>query len=139
MKIDDLAVCLARNKEKNVYFILPGYATIPIHFHLTELGRVQKDFIDCGGNVRQVVTCTLQLWVADDTDHRLTADKFYKIILAGAKLISGDLQVEVEYQQESLTVFKLDHVHVQDNSIEIYLAPKLTACLAPDRCGVTVK
>ena len=26
------------------------------HFHVTEVGRVQKDFVDCGGTVRRLVT-----------------------------------------------------------------------------------
>lgn len=45
----------------------PDAAFVPAHFHITEIGRIQKDFIDCGGTVRSAVTCLLQVWVAHDT------------------------------------------------------------------------
>ncbi|MEI7863404.1 MAG: DUF6428 family protein, partial [Planctomycetota bacterium] len=37
--------------------MLPDKSFVPAHFHITEVGRVQKDFIDCGGTVRSATTC----------------------------------------------------------------------------------
>ena len=33
-------------------FQLPNGNSVPKHFHVTEVGKVVKDYIDCGGNVR---------------------------------------------------------------------------------------
>jgi hypothetical protein len=32
---------------------------VPTHYHITEVGKVQKDFIDCGGTVRSSTACVL--------------------------------------------------------------------------------
>lgn len=34
-------------------FQLPGGQFVPAHFHLTEVGHVTRNYIDCGGTVRQ--------------------------------------------------------------------------------------
>ena len=34
-------------------FQLPNGASIPSHFHITEIGKFSKHFIDCGGKVRR--------------------------------------------------------------------------------------
>ena len=76
----------------------PDGSAVPAHFHITEVGRVRKDFIDCGGTVRSLERCVLQVWVADDLNHRVTAGKLAKIIgLARPLLGEGDLPVEIEY------------------------------------------
>jgi hypothetical protein len=39
---------------------------VPEHFHVTEVGVVTKDFIDCGGTVRHEKVANFQLWDAND-------------------------------------------------------------------------
>ncbi len=59
---------------------------------------MQKDFVDCGGTVRRLVTCLLQTWVGDDLDHRITAGKLLKALEHAAPVLGGeDLPVELEY------------------------------------------
>ncbi len=58
-----------------VVFNLPDGSQVPQHFHVTEVGIVTKDFIDCGGTVRQEKIANFQLWEADDFDHRLGTAK----------------------------------------------------------------
>jgi hypothetical protein len=36
---------------ENVTFMLPNGSFVPEHFHVTEVGLVTKNFIDCGGKV----------------------------------------------------------------------------------------
>jgi len=36
-----------------VNFILADGTAVPEHFHVTEVGLITKNFIDCGGTVRQ--------------------------------------------------------------------------------------
>ena len=50
MKINDVKEIL--NKIESVKFLLPNGDLIPDHFHVTEVGIVTKNFIDCGGVIR---------------------------------------------------------------------------------------
>jgi hypothetical protein len=107
---------------------------IPEHFHVTEVGRVQKDFIDCGGTVRSERAITFQLWKADDYDHRLAPQKLKSIIELSEKTLElEDLEVEVEYQSGTIGRFGLCF---DDESF--VLTEKQTDCLAKDKCGITV-
>jgi hypothetical protein len=36
---------------ENVTFQLPDGTTVPEHFHVTEVGLITKNFIDCGGKL----------------------------------------------------------------------------------------
>src|SRR3954462_4353334 len=87
---------------------LPDGSTVPAHFHVTEVGRVRKDFIDCGGTVRSWERCVLQVWVADDREHRVSAGKLAKIVGLGRRLLGdADLEVEVEYDVGVITQLPL--------------------------------
>jgi hypothetical protein len=77
--------------------MLPDHSFVPAHFHVTEVGRVHKDFIDCGGTVRSTTACVLQVWVARTTTTDTT--KLAHIMrLASPLLKATDLPVEVEYE-----------------------------------------
>ncbi|MCU0704961.1 MAG: DUF6428 family protein [Fimbriiglobus sp.] len=120
-----------------LHLMLPDGDFVPPHFHITEVGRVQKDFIDCGGTVRNSTACVLQVWVADDTDHRLEAAKLAKIIrLATPLLKSSDLPVEVEYETGLVSQYPLTAAEVTPAGLLLHLGTKHTDCLAKDRCGV---
>ena len=38
---------------KTIAFQLPNGTLVPNHFHVTEVGKISKHFIDCGGTVRK--------------------------------------------------------------------------------------
>ena len=61
-------------------FQLPNGNLVPKHFHVTEVGKVTKDYIDCGGKVRSEAVISFQLWEENDYDHRLSPDKLLTII-----------------------------------------------------------
>ena len=128
---------LAANPSAGLHFMLPDGAFIPSHFHITEVGRVRKDFIDCGGTVRTATSCLLQVWVAADVDHRLNTSKLAQIVrLAGTLLGPDDLPVEVEYESEVVSQYPIGAAEITPAGILFHLGTKHTACLAPDRCGV---
>jgi len=130
MKISDLKKELTSVDQLNFY--LPDGKTIPAHFHITEIGVVTKNFIDCGGKVREEKVASLQLWEANDYDHRLTTKKLSGIIaLAESKLGMGDLAIEVEYQAGTIGKFGLEF---KDGNF--LLTNKQTACLALEDCGL---
>lgn len=111
---------------------LPDGSAVPAHFHVTELGKTSKHFVDCGGTERLEQRATFQLWVATDTDHRLKAEKLIRIIDMAAPLFQGlDPEVEVEYQQETIGRFGLA---LQGD--RFVLTPTQTACLALENCGL---
>ncbi len=130
MKISEIKQALA--EVENVSFRLPSGDYLPAHFHVTEVGLVNKHFIDCGGVERREQVANFQLWEAGDYDHRLAPQKFLRILeLSGKILGSDDLDIEVEYQQATIGKFGLAR-----EGNDFVLTPKQTACLAQDACGI---
>ncbi|MGB3799834.1 MAG: DUF6428 family protein [Lewinella sp.] len=115
---------------------LPDGSEVPGHFHVTEVGEVTKNFIDCGGTVRRERVASLQLWSADDYDHRLAPGKLIQIVkIAEDQLGLGDLEIEVEYQgKQTIQKFGLEA-----GTTGLQLTSKLTDCLAKDACGIPSK
>jgi hypothetical protein len=115
-----------------VNFVLPTGQQVPEHFHVTEVGLVTKHFIDCGGTERIEKVINFQLWNANDFEHRLKPQKLLHIIaLSEQKLGIGNLEIEVEYQSDTIGKYGLDY-----NGKDFVLTSKQTACLAMDQCGV---
>ena len=113
-------------------FQLPNGEFVPAHFHITEVGNITRNFIDCGGVQRQENKLNLQLWVASDTDHRLDPTNLLNILqLAEKQLGNSNLEVEVEYQQSTIGRYKLAF-----NGAVFQLINTQTACLAPNQCGI---
>jgi len=120
---------------ENISFKLPNGELVPRHFHVTEVGKITKNFIDCGGTVRNEEVVNFQLWNADDYDHRLHPEKLLHIIELSEKTLHiGDLDIEVEYQGETIGKFGLDF-----DGTSFLLTGKQTDCLAKDNCGVPEK
>jgi hypothetical protein len=59
---------------------LPEGSSVPAHFHITEVGQVNKKFIDWGGTQMEEKMINFQLWVAADYDHRFGTKKLLDII-----------------------------------------------------------
>ena len=116
-----------------IAFQLPNGELVPSHFHVTEVGLITKNFIDCGGTVREESVVNFQLWEANDYDHRLHPEKLLAIVeLSEKKLLIPDLEIEVEYQmKETIGKFSLDF-----DGTNFQLKSKLTDCLAKDNCGI---
>jgi Family of unknown function (DUF6428) len=130
MKLSDIKKVLPTISE--VTFKLPNGTTIPEHFHVTEVGMITKNFIDCGGTVRAEKVVNFQLWEANDFDHRLAPQKLLNIIELSEKVLSiEDLEVEVEYQSDTIGKYGLHF-----NGVHFELTTKMTNCLASDKCGI---
>lgn len=135
MNVEQLQSVLEQNSGLAIRFQLPTGEFIPRHFHITEVGRVDKNFIDCGGTRRHAASCLLQAWTANDWDHRLESGKLAKILnIAKPVLGSTDLPVEVEYGSEVAVQYHLSDVVVDSEAVTFVLAGKLTDCLAKDKC-----
>ena len=113
-------------------FQLPNGEFVPAHFHITEVGNINRNYIDCGGILRQEKKISLQLWVASDTEHRLKPDNLLKILqLAEKQLGFSNIEIEVEYQQDTVGRYELAF-----DGVIFQLINTQTACLAPDQCGI---
>ena len=137
MTVQEFRDALERHPGEKMHWMLPDRSFVPAHYHITEVGRVQKDFVDCGGTVRSTKSCVLQVWVANDVDHRLETTKLAAILrVAGPLLQSDDLPVEVEYEEGMISQYPIGGMEVTPAGLLFHLGTKHTACLAPEKCGV---
>lgn len=114
----------------SINFQLPDGKFVPEYFHVTEVGLVTKNFIDCGGKIRKETIVNFQLWDADDYEHRLKAKKLTHIIALSEKVLGiEDFEIEVEYQNTTIGKYNLDF-----DGKNFQLLNKQTACLAPEMC-----
>ena len=128
MKLSQLKATLSELNE--LQFVLPNGELVPSHFHITEIGQINKKYMDCGGELREENTINFQLWENTDTHHRLEPQKLLKIIdQAESELILQDLDIEVEYQGETIGKYHLS----MENGVFQLISTK-TACLAEDQC-----
>lgn len=125
------------SEDKQVVFKTPDGKFIPFHFHVTEAATVNKKFRDCGGVERNETFASIQLWVANDFEHRITAGKIRKIILSTLIENEVDMDLVVEYETDTLSTYNIDSVEIVKNTLVYSLIKKKTECLAPDKCGIT--
>ena len=130
MKLSAIKAILAT--LDTVEFQLPNGTFVPEHFHVTEVGLITKNFIDCGGKVRNESVVNFQLWNANDFEHRLKPKKLMNIIALSERIVGmPDGEIEVEYQSETIGKYDLDF-----NGKNFVLVNKQTACLAEDACVI---
>jgi hypothetical protein len=130
MKLSEVKQAL--DQLENIAFQLPDGTLVPTHFHVTEVGKISKHFIDCGGTVRTENVANFQLWNADDYNHRLHPEKLNSIIKLSEKVLGlEDLEVELEYQAETIGKFGLEF-----DGTNFLLTIKQTDCLAKENCGI---
>lgn len=128
MKLSEIKNHLAIAETVN--FKLPSGDFVPEHFHVTEVGLVTKHFVDCGNTERFEKVANFQLWDANDFEHRLKPQKLLKIIALSEKVLGvEDLEIEVEYQTETIGKYDLNF-----DGKDFELMPKQTACLAKEVC-----
>lgn len=133
MKLSDVKEALKNIEDMS--FNLPNGKRVPAHFHVTEIGNIEKQYMDCGGTVRKERKVSFQLWTSIDLHHRLKADKFGMIIkLAEEKINLHDGEIEVEYQGDTIEKYGLDF----DGQTFILTSQK-TACLAEENCVIPVQ
>lgn len=135
MNLSEFKKLLAQSREKNIRFVLPTGGKVPPHAHVTEVAKIDKRFIDCGGTFRTETNCRLQTWFADDTDHRLTAGKLLAILKKSASFLeTEDLEVDVEHEAPFVSHFPISSVEAEGEALMVRLGIKHTACLAEDKC-----
>ena len=135
MNLTNFKKLLGQHPDLNMRFILPDGTPVPAHAHVTEVARIDKRFVDCGGMLRNDAWCRLQIWVADDLHHRLTAGKLLGILTKAASILQGDtLEVDVEYEAKWISLFPIVSGAADGHELILRLGERHTACLAEDQC-----
>lgn len=135
MKVFEFRKHLRAASRHELRFVLPDGAAIAAHAHITEVGHTARRFLDCGGTMRNISSCTLQAWVAEDYEHRLLPGSL-EIILGKADLAlhTDELDVEIEYEHGLLSQFPVLRADTTDDLLNFYLGTKHTDCLAKEIC-----
>jgi len=135
MKLKEFKTLLEENRDKQFLIQLPDQSQVPISFHITEVGKIDKTFIDCGGKMHSMQTCQLQVWVGEDEDHRLEVGKLADILVLAKSIVSDDdIDVEFEYEDNVISQYPIRNYWVDDNAVTLYLTAKHTDCLAKEIC-----
>jgi hypothetical protein len=134
MKLSDLRSVLEKHPDTFPRFVLPDGDHIPAHAHVTEVGHVVKNFIDCGGVMGKSETVLLQTHVGQDTDHRLKSDRFAKILQLGGRVLPHDqIEVEIEYDCCVVAQYPVSEVKHGGSHLDVILGKRQTQCLAQER------
>jgi hypothetical protein len=114
-------------------FMLPSGEKVPSHFHITEVGQVDRLFLDCGGKLRRESVVNFQLYTAEDFDHRLAVSKLQGIVKQSIDQLglNPNLEIRVEHQGATIEVYGLAL-----ESGQLHLTSLQTDCLAKDKCGI---
>ncbi len=138
MTLAELKTLLHAHPAKRLNIIFPDADPIEPDFHITEVGHVKKNFIDCGGVRRTAETCVLQTWVAaNDPDHRLAAGKLAHILDLTADFMPHDqLDVEIEYEGCTVSLYPVASAEITPEEVRLQLTGKHTDCLAKEACGL---
>ncbi len=134
MTFHDLENALQANPELFPRFVLPDGDYIPAHAHLTEVGHLVRNFIDCGGLTGKEEKVVPQTHVGNDTDHRLRSERFAKILQLGNRVIpSADLDVEVEYDCCVVAQYPIAEATPDGEHLNLILQRGRTQCRARER------
>jgi hypothetical protein len=137
MILSELKSLLATHPQCTFRLQLPAGGAVPISFHITEIGRVHKTFFDCGGTLRETISCQLQVWVGEDLDHRIETGKMGSILAKSKSLqLNDSVPLEIEYEDRVISQYTIINHEVATDSIILKLAHKHTECLAPELCGL---
>jgi Family of unknown function (DUF6428) len=135
MTLSELKSLLAEHSERSFRLRLPDGGAVPISFHVTEVGRLHKTFLDCGGTLRELTTCQLQVWVGPDFYHRIEIGKLISILAKAKSILPDDaIPVEIEYEDRVISQYTISGHELIDDAIVLRLAHKHTECLALDIC-----
>jgi hypothetical protein len=137
MTLSEIKQLLADHGGLHFRIRLPDGGDVPLSFHVTEVGRVHKTFLDCGGTLRESITCQLQIWVGPDYDHRLETGKMAAILgKAASYLPDENIPVEMEYEDKLISQYTISGHSLEDGAVVLHLSHKHTECLAPELCGL---
>lgn len=137
MNLSELKSLLAGHSGRFFRIALPDGDAVPVSFHVTEVGRLRKTFLDCGGTLRETDACQLQVWVGEDYDHRIETGKMAAILEKARSILpDDDIPVEIEYEDRVISQYTITGHDLTADAVVLKLAHKHTECLARELCGL---
>jgi hypothetical protein len=134
MTLRDLQDTLEKYPNTFPRFVLPDGDYIPGHAHVTEVGHIVRNFIDCGGMTGKEEKVLLQTHVGDDTDHRLRSDRFSRILQLGTRVLPhAELDVDVEYDCCVVAQYPIAEARRKGEYLDLMLQRSRTQCRARER------
>ena len=134
MTLRSLQNVLEANPKRFPRFVLPDGSYIPAHAHVTEVGHVVRNFIDCGGLTGKDEKVVLQTHVGNDAGHRLRSDRFARILRFGTRVVpSADLDVDVEYDCCVVAQYPIAKATPDGELLNLILQRGRTQCRARER------
>ncbi len=134
MTFSDLLNALKADPQRLTRFVLPNGEYIPAHAHVTEVGHLVRNFIDCGGLTGNEEKVVLQTHVGSDTNHRLRSDRFANILQLGSRVIpSANLDVNVEYDCCVVAQYPMAEAKPDGEHLNLILRRNRTQCRARER------
>ena len=123
MKLSQFKSALQLAKPaSNPQFLQINGLPVAAHYHITEIGLILKNYVDCGGVVRQERKASMQLWLANDTDHRLSTEKLLGIIEKSEQLFG------FQFTAKKTTCLATDHCGISNEQLPLEMQKKNTAC-----------
>ena len=134
MTLIDLKNEVEANPERFVRIVLPNGDYIPAHAHITEVGHLVRNFIDCGGQTGREEKILLQTHVGNDVEHRLRSARLAKILELGNRVIpNADLDVDVEYDCCVVAQYPIAEIRPDGKHLNLILQRGRTQCRAQER------
>ncbi len=135
---------LSKNPNSLIDVYLPDGYLIPAHYHLTDVGCVNRYFIDCGGHTREENYIQIQLWLGKDINHRLRATTFLKILEQSQSILNKlatleQSNIHLEYRKDIVTQYPITDIKSINNKIIINTETLTTQCLAALRHEKEIK
>jgi hypothetical protein len=134
MKLSQLNQVLENHPKTFPRFVLPDGSQIPLHMHVTEVGHVVRNFVDCGGLIGKEENIVLQTHVGSDVEHRLGSHGLARILRLGTRvLLANDLDVSVEYDCCVVSQYPISDVKIEGDNLHLILSTNRTQCRERER------
>ncbi len=129
---------LSQHPDAPIDVYLPNKIQIPAHYHVTDVGSINRYFIDCGGQTREEHYVQIQLWLGKDQQHRLNSTTLTKILERSQEVLDRlpDLMnshIHIEYKIDFVVQCPVTEITFHNNRVVIQTSRLTTQCLAAKR------
>lgn len=133
MNVSEFIEFLGSRGASEVVFYLNNGTVFSPHFHISFISKVDKTGFTCEKIPYAEAFVEIQLWVADDVNHRISGDKFLSI-LSKLDLQAADLLKDLNIQLDLNGV--LSSFSLRQSEGLLVLNPLKASCPVPELCVV---
>lgn len=132
MKLYEVIAKLESRRNAKLMFKLPTGKFVPENFHVTEIQEVTKKVFYCNQTNGSENSVVFQLWVYTDQEHRINAEKLYKIIHASD--FRHDTDVYIEHDEITLGKYGVENIQEKEGYLIFELTKIAATCADPFFC-----